>query len=186
MPAGSPKSRHIPSARPHWSSLGGGCSWRMICVAYSSFRLNDCGEERDVIGMLRGSGRRWRKIRHAVQAPIGDSCKQGPGRSGNVHGARRVHSHRGTDSTGLPVSASLGTPPHGSGSRLLDARRMPGRHMLRIIRLSSFPNAPQRGGNRTRDVSPGVGNRYSFLLGSMMVLVRKGVLVLIDDCLRCT
>ena len=158
----------------------------MICVVESSFRLDDGGEERDVIGMLRGSGRRWRKIRHAAQAPIGDSCKQGPGRSGNVHGARRVHSHPGTDSTGLPFSASRGTPPHGSGSRLFDARRMPGRHTLRIIRLSSFPKAPQRRGNRTRDISPGVGNRYSFLLGPMMVLVREGVLVLLDGRLSCT
>ena len=139
-----------------------------------------------MIGMLPGSGRRWRKIRHAAQAPIGDSCKQGPGRSGNVHGAQRVHSHRGTGSTRLPFSAPQGTPPLGSGSRPFDARRVPGRHTLRIIRLSSFPKAPQRRGYRTRDVPPGVGNRYLFLLGPMVILVGKGVVVLVDGRLRCT
>jgi hypothetical protein len=70
----------------------GWCDSSRVCPS----GLAIVGEEPVVLGMLRGSGRRWRKIRHAAQALMGDSCKQGPGRSGNVHGARRVHSHRGT------------------------------------------------------------------------------------------
>ena len=89
----------------------------------------------------------------------------------------------------LPTALSVIENPHRArvtGSRLFDARHTRGRHTLRIIRLSSFPKAPQRRGNRTRDIPPGVGNSYSFLLGPMVILVGKGVLVLVDGRLRCT
>ena len=97
---------------------------------------------------------------------------------------QRVHSHRGTNGQGRCSVHTKELRRMVRKSQLLAVRRRPC-HALSIKRLSCFPKTPQCRGDRSCDIPPSVGSRYSFLLGPVSVFIGICVLCLGDGCLRC-